>query len=338
MRILIIGGTRFIGPYVVRSLHKQGHQITLFHRGETQADLPDEVQHIYGDRCNLGDFREPLKLFAPTVVVDLIPVTEGEALDVMNIFRSIAQRVVAISSQDVYRAYGVLIGIEPGPIESVPLTERSALRDKLYPYRDQSNPEHRLYDYDKILVERVYLSDPELLGTVLRFPMVYGPGDYQHRLYPYLKRMDDGRQIIILEEGMSKWCWSRGYVEDMAAAVVLAINNECSVGCIYNVAEAETLSEIEWVRAIGDAVQWDGELLKVQMGRLPEKMRSNINSDQQLVVDTNLIRGELGYRETVDRIEALRRTISWERKNPPESIDPELFDYAAEDALLARLE
>jgi nucleoside-diphosphate-sugar epimerase len=179
-----------------------------------------------------------------------------------------------------------------------------------------------LYNYEKILVERVYLSDPELFGTVLRFPVVYGPGDYQHRLYPYLKRTDDGRQAIILEEGMSKLRWSKGYVEDMAAAVVLAINNEHSVGYIYNVAEAETLSETEWVRAIGNAGQWDGEVFKVQMGSLPEKMRSNINTDQQLVVDTNLIRQELGYRESVDRIEALRRMISWERINPPESIDP----------------
>jgi nucleoside-diphosphate-sugar epimerase len=108
----------------------------------------------------------------------------------------------------------------------------------------------------------------------------------------------------------------------MAAAVVLAINNERSVGCIYNVAEAETLSEIEWVHTIGNAGQWDGEVIKVQRGGLPEKMRSNINTDQQLVVDTNLIRQELGYCESMDRIEALQRAISWERINPPESIDP----------------
>ena len=44
MRILIIGGTRFIGPQVVRRLHAQGHEVTLFHRGKSKADLPAEIE------------------------------------------------------------------------------------------------------------------------------------------------------------------------------------------------------------------------------------------------------------------------------------------------------
>jgi nucleoside-diphosphate-sugar epimerase len=42
-----------------------------------------------------------------------------------------------------------------------------------------------------------------LPGTVLRLPTVYGPGDYQHRLFEYLKRMDDGRPAILLGEGVA---------------------------------------------------------------------------------------------------------------------------------------
>ena len=43
------------------------------------------------------------------------------------------------------------------------------------------------------------LSDPELPGTVLRLPAVYGPEDRQHRTFEYLKRMDDGRRAILVE-------------------------------------------------------------------------------------------------------------------------------------------
>ncbi len=46
-------------------------------------------------------------------------------------FRGVARRVVAISSQDVYLAYGRLTGLEPGPAEPVPLTEHSPLRTRL---------------------------------------------------------------------------------------------------------------------------------------------------------------------------------------------------------------
>ncbi len=37
MRILLLGGTGFIGPFVARRLSAEGHEVTLFHRGQTQA-------------------------------------------------------------------------------------------------------------------------------------------------------------------------------------------------------------------------------------------------------------------------------------------------------------
>jgi nucleoside-diphosphate-sugar epimerase len=129
----------------------------------------------------------------------------------MNTFRGAVRRVVAISSQDVYRAYGVLMGAEPGPEEPVPLGEESPVRTKLYPYRDRAQgPDDLLYNYDKIPIERAVMGDPGVLGTVLRLPMVYGPGDGQHRLFEYLKRMDDCRPAIILAEELATWKTSLG--------------------------------------------------------------------------------------------------------------------------------
>jgi nucleoside-diphosphate-sugar epimerase len=338
MRILIIGGTRFSGPHVVRRLVDMGHQIALFHRGKTEADLPKGVKRILGDRRNLSDFSDEFGRFAPEVVLDVIPATEQDARIVMSTFKDMAQRVIAVSSQDVYRAYGRLIGIEPGVPEPVPLTEDSPLRQKLYPYRDRAKPGSREYDYEKILVEQVFMGDPELPGTILRFPMVYGPGDSQHRLFPYLKRMDDNRPVILLEKGMAGWRWTKGYVENIAAAIVLAVTDQSAAGRIYNLGEEESLSEAEWVRAIGVAAGWNGKVVTPPKERLPAHLLSDVNTDQHLVVDTTRIRRELGYREPVSRDEALRRTVAWERAHLPDKIDPKMFDYAAEDALLAELE
>ncbi len=337
MRILLIGGTRFTGPQVVRRLIDMGHQIALFHRGKTEADLPKGVKHILGDRRNLLDFADQLKRFAPQVVLDMIPATQQDARSVIRTFKGIAQRIVAISSQDVYLAYGRLIGSEPGPPELVPLTEDSPLRRKLYPYRDRVKPGHRQYDYEKILVEQVFMGEPELPGTILRFPMMYGPGDSQHRLFQYLKRMDDNRPAILLEQGMADWRWTKGYVENIAAAIALAVTDQRAAGRVYNLGEPETPSEAEWVRAIGAAAGWNGEVVIVPKERMPDHLLLKINTDQHLVVDTARIRAELGYREPIARWEALRRTIDWERVHPPEEIDPSKFDYAAEDALLAEL-
>jgi hypothetical protein len=68
-------------------------------------------------------------------------------------------------------------------------------------------------DYDKIPVARTIMSDPELAGTILRLPMVYGPGDMFHRLHPYLKRMDDRRPAVLIQEDAAQWRGPRGYVE-----------------------------------------------------------------------------------------------------------------------------
>jgi nucleoside-diphosphate-sugar epimerase len=338
MRILVIGGTGFSGPHVVRRLMNMGHEIVLFHRGQTEADLPDGVQHILGDRQHLEDLADELMRFAPQIVLDMIPATEQHARGVMGVFTGVAQRIIAISSQDVYRAYGKLIDIEPGPIEPIPLTEGAPLRQKLYPYRERVDPSHRAYHYEKILAEQVFMGNPELPGTVLRFPMVYGPRDRQHRLFEYLKRMDDHRPAIVLEQGMANWRWTRGYVENIAAAVELAVTDERATGQIYNVGEEEALSEAEWVRAIGVAAGWSGKVVIVTEDRVPGHLVPDINTAQHLVVDTSRIREELGYTELVSRDEALRRTVAWERAHPPEEVDLKAFNYASEDALLAELE
>jgi nucleoside-diphosphate-sugar epimerase len=338
MRILVIGGTGFSGPHVVRRLVSMGHEIALFHRGKTEATLPDGVQHLLGDRDHLQESKDKFMRFAPHVVLDMIPITEQHAQGVMGLFAGVARRVVAISSQDVYRAYGRLIGIELGPPEPVPLTEESPVRQKLYPYRERVDSDHRLFQYEKILAERAFMGNPALPGTIVRYPMVYGAGDWQHRLFPVLKRMDDDRPAIVLEQGVADWRWTRGYVENVAAAVVLAVTDERATGRIYNAGEAEALSEAQWARAIGVAAGWNGKVVIVPKDRVPAHLVRDIDTAQHLVVDTTRIREELGYTEPVSRDEALRRTVAWERAHPPQAVDPQAFNYAAEDALLAEWE
>jgi nucleoside-diphosphate-sugar epimerase len=341
MRILIIGGTRFIGPHVVRRLLEAGshHTITLFHRGETTAELPASINHIYGDRHALPSFANEFRKTAPDVVLDMIPYTEAEARACVDVFKGIARRIVAVSSADVYRAYGRLLRLETGTEpDTVPLNETAPLRESLYPYRARAEgPEDFKYHYDKILVERVFMSDVELPGTVLRLPAVYGPGDTQHRLFGYLKRMDDNRPAIILGEAQAHWRWTRGYVESVADAIALAVTDERAAGRIYNVGESIAFTEADWVRSIGQAAGWRGEVVTVPASSLPAHLAMNIDYEHHLETDTTRLRTELGYSERVPHEEALRRTISWERTHPPSEIFPAQIEYAAEDALLAKL-
>jgi nucleoside-diphosphate-sugar epimerase len=340
MRILVIGGTNFIGPYVVQLLDAQGHDVTIFHRLRTTGSLqPDRVREILGDRRPLADVADVLQKARPEIVLDMIPLVEQDARDVMSVFKGVARRVVSISSQDVYRAFGRVNGKESGPVDPLPVTEDSPLRENLYPYRretprDADDAQKLHDDYDKILVERVVMSDPELPGTILRLPMVYGPGDYQHRLYPFLKRMDDGRPAILLDEAEAGWKWTHGYVENVADAIVLAVTDERAAGRIYNVGEPVTFTMAEWIEKIAEATGWHGRIVRIPHGRLPEPLRWGINAEQDFVVDSTRIRQELGYSERVDIDEAIRRTVAWERDHPPTTVDGKDFDYALEDTFL----
>jgi len=338
VRVLIIGGTGLTGPHVARRLVQLGHELALFHRGTSDVELPPGTRHILGDQRNLLDFRHEFRGFRPEIVLHMIAMSEVDAKNVMKTFKGIARRVVAISSQDVYRAYGRVTGFEPGPIDPVPISENAPLRTRLYPYRNQADhADHPLYHYEKILVERAILGIPELPGTILRYPMVYGPRDRQHRLFPYLKRMNDGRPAVLIGDDQSRWRWTKGYAENVAAATTLAVGDDRASGQVYNVGEAEALPEIEWVRAIGSAAGWDGEVVVVPAAHLPEGLTLALNTDQHLVTDTGRIREELQYEEVVTREEALVRTVTWERVHPPVQIDSRRFDYAAEDAILAGL-
>jgi nucleoside-diphosphate-sugar epimerase len=123
-------------------------------------------------------------------------------------------------------------------------------------------------------------------------------------------------------------------VEDVAAAVVLLATSPQSAGRIYNVCEADSFSELEWARKIAAADGWTGEFVVMPRDRAPKHLLLPGNTAQHLVVSSERIRKELGYLETVTREEAFRRTIPWERANPPQQ--PAQFDYAAEDAALAQ--
>lgn len=336
MRILIIGGTRFIGARVAKRLLAGGHRVSLFHRGQTETELPASVEHIYGDRRDLPRFESQFRSMSPDVVLDMICHNQREALCLIKTFQGVAARAVVVSSMDVYRAYGCLLGVEANGVEEVPVDEDSHLRTSRFPYRTQAkSPDDMAFDYDKILVEEVVMNTTGLPGTVLRLAAVYGPGE--HRFFDYLHRMADGRETILLDEQQARWLWTRGYVADVAAAIALACVKDRAAGRIYNVGEAHAETEAEWVRSIGRAAGWSGKVVGLPRQKLPEHLRMPYNFQYHLHADTNRIRKELGYAEHTSRDEAIKGTVEWELAHAPQQVDANRFNYEAEDAALEEL-
>jgi nucleoside-diphosphate-sugar epimerase len=281
----VVGGTRFIGPHVVRFLEEAGHEVTVYHRGHHEPPLPDAVAHIHSEEAGIPVLRFPREV-EPDVLLHMIPMGLADAQAAVEAFRGRAGRIVAVSSGDVYRAYGRFLGIEPGPIEQGLLTETSPLRSVLYPHRSKAaSPEALEFYYEKILVEKTVLEAGELAGTVLRLPKVYGQGRNRDLATMYGAR------------GHPQWRWTHGYVENVAWAIALAVLKESAAGGIYNVGEAETPTVEERLHGLPER----------DMPLFPEEEK--LNFAQDMAYDTTLIRERLGFRELISYEEGLRRTL-----------------------------
>ena len=340
MRILVIGGNGFIGTPLVRELIQAGHDVGVSHRGPASTSSQKVVQ-VQGDRNRLRDREAELRRFAPQVIIDMVLSSGEQAEQLVDVASDLKARVVAISSMDVYRAWGVMLGIEPGELEPMPLTEDSPVRTTRSTYRPEIIEKMKSIftwlnsGYDKIAVEEAVMSG-RTSGTVVRLPMVYGPGDPLHRMHGILKRIRDGRSAIILAEEHAEWRGPRGYVENVAHAIAVASQSEHASGRTYNVCEEPTLTELEWQTKIVGHTEWFGRFVLLPQQQTPKHLYLPGNPLQRLVASSERIRRELGYEEPFTMDEAIRRTIGWEQANPPTEPTLHQFDYAAEDAALAQ--
>ena len=312
MRILILGGTTLTGPYAARRLHSVGHEVIVFHRGEHEVELPPGVHHIHGDFAHIPDEAcDP----TPDVVVHMWAMTAADAESFVERFRGLAKRAVVISSGDVYRAYGRLIGLEPGPPDTIPLSEDAPLRESRYPYRMMApTPDHWMTQYDKVLVEQVIVHQTDLPTCILRFPAVVGPNDYR-RFQRWLQPMLRGDRELRIQNEWASWRWSHGFAEDVAEAIVLAATDSSSAGRIYNVGESHTPTMAERLADFARVSGWRGQIIEVPASELPEANRIPYDFAHHIAYDTTRIRTELGYKEVLPPGVALARTLKYEKGN-----------------------
>ena len=323
MRVMVLGGTRFIGAAIVEELHAHGHELLIVHRGEHEpADLP-EADHLHADRQDLPHLRGPIDEFGPEAVVDNCAYSAADAETALAAVGDDV-RLLVVSSMDVYRAFGaVLAGTETDPL---PVDESSQVRPERYPYRGRTLRSTDADTYEKLDVEAAYLARE---ATVCRLPMVYGERDHQRREEPLLRRLRAGRDRI--PAGAGTWLWTRGYVRDVAAGVRLALESDATVAEVLNLGEARSWSMGLWARHVLEAAGSEAELVRVADVLLPEDLKLLGTVPQHLLVDSSKARDLLGWTET-DPHEALARSVAWHLAHPPE--DPDA-DLTADDRALA---
>lgn len=301
----MLGGTGFIGRHVVHGLLEAGADVTTIQRGRTGSTAP-AARGLVADRADAPALRAVLADAAPAVLVDMIAYTAEDAERLVQSLPASLERLVVISSGDVYRSYGAFLGHEQAQPTQRPLDESAPLRATRYPYRaTASGPEDMRYGYEKLDVEEIVRGRAPVPVTVLRLPMVYGPNDAQGRVAVSLARLRSGGGAVRVNRAESEWRCTRGYVEDVAAGIALAALDDRAAGATYNLGEADALSEREWLETVAEAAGIACEVVP------DDDVAPSLPADWAipLVTDTRRIRSELGYRELIGRAEGVRRTL-----------------------------
>jgi nucleoside-diphosphate-sugar epimerase len=332
MNVLVIGGTRFIGRAIVEELLRRGRTVTVYHRGRHEVEFSAPVAHIHGDRRDYPRFRADLARLSPEAVVDVIPMNADDTRTLVEALRGRITRSVHVSSGDVY-APGQQIPIPEdaptGPVEPVELR----LDDQIVPY-------------SKVAVEAM-IREAQAAGdfpaTILRLPAVYGPGDPLAREWFFVKRVLDGRRRIALPDGRLG-LFHRGYVDDVARAVVLALESPQAIGRTYNVGHERVLTVLGIAEMVAQVMGHEWQIVSVPADRLPST--NPYAPPYPIVYDLSRILAELDYRESVSLEEGMQRTVTWLVDHPPTPetwglaryLSHDAFDYAAEDTAMAAVE
>ncbi len=204
MNILVIGGTRFVGKYLVSELNSTNHRITLFTRGNNP--VPTNVEHIKGDRGSEESLAS-LRGRKFDVIVDSSGRTLEDTKKVLSFTGAPLHRLVYVSSAGVY-----------ADSYNWPLKESSEL---------DPNSRH----YGKVETEN-WLTAQGIPFTSFRPTYIYGPGNYNPIERWFFDRIVHNRPIPLPGDG--NFITQLGHVADLAKAMLLSIESSVAVNKIYN--------------------------------------------------------------------------------------------------------
>ena len=267
MRVIVIGGTQFMGREIVRRLVANGHEVSVLHRRD-QHDFGPEVQNLQADRADLTRVSDLLTLGRFEAVFDLAyDWQHGTTADQVEAAARASgdrlQRYIFISSVAVYG---------PG------VDHREA--DPLVP-DDVPNP----YAQHKASAERRLFALHAKSGfpvSTFRPVFVHGPRQPFYREQFFWDRLLDRRPIILPDAGLAATQWV--FVADVAEACVRAMTRPEAVGQAFNVGHVEPMTQRSFVEALARVAGCEPELVSVP--------RATITAAGGQLVGENLYFGE----------------------------------------------
>lgn len=228
MKVLVLGGTRFFGKYMVERLIAEGVAVTIATRGIAKDSFGNKVERLYVDRLDRDSLADVLSGKTFDIVYDMLAYGSADVRDLLTVITP--KRYVMVSTVSVYEPMG-------------PDTKEEDFRAGEYPLKWYHRAEAPYAETKRQAEAALYQVYRHVNSAAVRFPFVIGKDDYTKRLHFYIEHVvkEIPMEIDNLQEQMSFI-----FAEDAAAFLVwLGMSDFCGP---INGADAGTVSLEEIIR------------------------------------------------------------------------------------------
>lgn len=286
MRILIMGGTRFIGVSLTKLLVQQGHEVVLFNRGNKPAPVAGVTQ-IHGDRTDASQLKEKLAGQKFDAIFD----NNGRELEdtkpLVELFKDQVEHFVYVSSAGVYLSS-----------DQMPHKEG-----------DQVDPKSR---HKGKYETEAYLESMGVPYTSIRPVYIYGSGNYNPLEEWFFDRLTRNHPILIPSNGT--YITQLGHVDDLAEAMVKVLGNKTAIGQIYNISGDRYVTFNGLAKACAEAIGLDPNEIKI-VHYNPKafnfgKRKAFPIRNQHFFADINKAIKELNWQPKYDLISGLKESFN----------------------------
>jgi nucleoside-diphosphate-sugar epimerase len=325
MRVLIVGGTGLISTAITRFLVERGDDVTLYNRGQTEADIPEGYDTITGNRKDYAAFEAQMAEAGNfDAVIDMIGFVPADIESAIRAFRGRTGQFIFCSTVDVYTK----------PAQHYPIRE-DAEREPM-----PSFP----YAYNKAKCERL-LEEAHERGdfpvTIIRPAHTYGEGRGLIHSFGlggayYFHRIRLGKPIITHGDGSS--LWAACHRDDVGQTFAEAVGNEKTFGKGYHTASEEPMTWNQYHQTVAQAMNApEPELVHIPTDLLfeiapkaAEWCRENFQYNN--IFDNAAAKADLNFRYTIPFVEGVRRIVAWldARGRVHDKDEPEVYSEIIE--------
>jgi len=331
MKILLIGGTGTISSAITRQLAESGHDLWLLNRGNRKNEVPAGVRQVIADIDDTDEVLRQIDGQLFDAVCEFIGFVPAQVQRDIRLFSGRTRQYVYISSASAYNK----------PAANHVITEGTTL----------ANP-HWEYSRNKIACEELLLKayrDDAFPVTIVRpshtycersVPVsVHGPkGSWQ-----VLKRMLDGKPVIIQGDGSSLWTLT--WNEDFARGFIGLLGNPKTIGEAFQIMSDEQLSWTQVYQCVANALGVELKPYYVSSAFLAKASPSEYDFEGNLLGDksvtvvfdcTKLKRAVPGFKAVVRFDEGVRRCVAYLKAHPELQVEDPEFDAWCDRVIAAQ--